>query len=406
MWLGQSVPSPGATPVGGGEAAAVAPLAEPVIPVRLSARELAARLNMPLPRALAESVSAEYGSLLMSGLAPHLLAGRVAGCRWLLLIDAVDEVADAEQRDRLVRVLAGGASGSIDRSYRLVVTSRPLESTGLAALHSAGVARYELQPFDADAVRCFAVHWFGPGEPFPGDAASRRFLDQVRQAHLDELVRVPLLATIAAIIFEQQDDHSLPDNQYDLYQAYLAYLASARPWPVPESPADSVRASPFDRVVRELLGGLLEHLGVTRVEADVSLVSAAQAWISERIPAKQRPVGWQTALTAHLAAAGPLVIRADELQFLHHSFAEHLAATRGHGSFRCPSTPRPGPGSRRCTLPSTGAQPIMHGPFFCITPICTRSRPTDWWSGCTAIPQSSDWSPPSFWPSTRPPVPG
>jgi cellulose synthase operon protein C len=335
MWLGHLVPSPGVTSAGGGVAVAVAPLAEPVIPVRLSARELAAHLHRPLPRALAESVSAEYGSLLISGLAPHLLAGRVAGCRWLLLIDALDELADAEQRDRLLRALAGGALGSIDRSYRLVVTSRPLESPGLAALHAAGVARYELQPFDADAVRRFAEHWFDPGEHFPGDAAcrlpgdvaSRRFLDQVRQAHLDELVRVPLLETIAAIIFEQQGNHWLPDNQYDLYQAYLAYLASARVWPVAESPADSVGASPFDRRVRELLGGLLEHLGITRLEADVSLIHAARAWIAERIPAKQRPVGWQAALTAHLVAAGPLVIRADELRFLHHSFAEHLAAT-------------------------------------------------------------------------------
>jgi cellulose synthase operon protein C len=330
-WLGRSVPSPGATPAedgsADGEAVAVAPLAEPVIPLRLSARRLAARLNMPLPRALAESVSAEYGSLLMSGLAPHLLAGRVAGCRWLLLIDAIDEVADLDQRDRLLRVLSGWASGSSDRLYRLVVTSRPLESAGLAPLHSAGAARYELQPFDADALRRFAEHWFGTGKLMPGDAASRRFLDQVKQAHLDELVRVPLLATIAAIVFEQHGDHSLPDNQYDLYQAYLAYLASARSWPIPESTADSVRSGLFDQVVREFLGGLLEHLGVTRVEADVSLVSAAQAWIAERITAEQRSAGWQAVLTAHLAAVGPLVIRGGALQFLHHSFAEHLAAT-------------------------------------------------------------------------------
>jgi cellulose synthase operon protein C len=327
MWLGQAARSQGATAAGNGEAAAEAPLAEPVIPLRLSARELAVRLSMQLPRALAESVSAEYGSLLMSGLAPHLLAGRVAGCRWLLLIDALDEIADPDRRHRLLRVLSGGAVDSSDRPYRLVVTSRPLESTGLAPLHSAGAARYELQPFDPEALRRFAEHWFGPAEPSPGHGASRRFLDQVKHAHLDELVRIPLLATIAAIVFEQHDDRPLPDNQYDLYQEYLAYLRSARPLPVPESTADSGRSSPFDRVVRELLGGLLEYLGVTRVEADVSLTHAAQAWITERVPAEQRPVGWQAALTTHLVAAGPLLIRADELQFLHHSFAEHLAAT-------------------------------------------------------------------------------
>jgi DNA replication protein DnaC len=70
MWLGHLVPSPGVTSAGGGVAVAVAPLAEPVIPVRLSARELAAHLHRPLPRALAESVSAEYGSLLILSLTP------------------------------------------------------------------------------------------------------------------------------------------------------------------------------------------------------------------------------------------------------------------------------------------------------------------------------------------------
>ncbi len=288
------------------------PLAEPVVPVRLPARVLAARIDLPMPSALADAISAEYGSLLNAPVDASLLAGRIAHCRWLLLIDAVDEIADPEIRTRFVRVLSQWISESPDRPYRLLVTSRPLESGGLAPLHR-DAARYELQPFDAKTLRRFVEHWFRD----PDDG--RRFLRQIRKAHLDELVRVPLLATIAAIIFDQHGDRPLPDNQYDLYQEYLNYLASARRWPD--------EFGPFAKIVRELRTDLLEHLGTTRFHTDTSLIAAAQTWILERTTPQQRPAGWQADLTAILRAVGPLVVHGEDIQFLHHTIAEHLAAT-------------------------------------------------------------------------------
>jgi transcriptional regulator with XRE-family HTH domain len=288
------------------------PLAEPVVPVRLPARVLAARIDLPMPTALAEAISAEYGSLLTAPVDAGLLADRVAHCRWLLLIDAVDEIADPEIRTRFVRVLSQWIAEPADRAYRLLVTSRPLESGGLAPLHR-GATRYELQPFDAKTLRRFVEHWFRD----PDDG--RRFLGQIRKAHLDELVRVPLLATIAAIVFDQHGDRPLPDNQYDLYEEYLNYLASARRWPD--------EFGPFARIVRELRTDLLEHLGATRLHADTSLIAAAQTWILERTSPRQRPAGWQADLTAMLRAVGPLVVHGEDIQFLHHTFAEHLAAT-------------------------------------------------------------------------------
>ncbi|MFC5058090.1 hypothetical protein, partial [Saccharothrix xinjiangensis] len=134
------------------------------------------------------------------------------------------------------------------------------------------------------------------------------FFLQVREAHLDELVRVPLLATIAAIVFRQQGDRPLPDNQYELYEAYLAYLKSAR-----------TSTSPFEQHG----DALLEHLGRTRLETDDSLAGAAHDWVRAHLGVGARrddPV-------AFLASVGPLVRHDDELRFLHHSFAEHLAAT-------------------------------------------------------------------------------
>ncbi|MFE9749468.1 NACHT domain-containing protein [Saccharothrix saharensis] len=287
-----------------GEAGGIA-VREPVVPLRLTARELAARLDLPFSQALADSAQAEYGALLRGPVTADVLADRVAGRRWLLLVDALDEVAVAADRDRLASVLAAWASAG---PYRIVVTTRPVEGAALAPLHRIGAARYELLPFDAEALRSFARHWFAE----EGEETADRFLRQIRAAHLDELVRVPLLATIAAIVFARRGDLPLPDNQYELYEAYLAFLRSAR-----------TSTGPFEG----FRDGLLEHLGRTRSETDTSLVSAARSWVAGHVPATALPDDWHEALTTFLVSVGPLVIRGEDLRFLHHSFAEHLAAT-------------------------------------------------------------------------------
>ncbi|NBH03737.1 hypothetical protein GTY80_10850 [Amycolatopsis sp. SID8362] len=283
------------------------PLAEPVLPLRLTARELATRLDLPFYEALAETVRGEYGALLSQPLHSDDLQHRAAGCRWLLLVDGLDEVADTAVRDRLVAALATAASDA-NAAYRVVLTTRPIEGATLAPFQRIGAARYELLPFDEEAFRLFAENWFADS----GDAA-KTFVRQIRDAHLDELVRVPLLATIAAIIFEKYADRPLPDNQYELYESYLGYLRTAHDAP----------PGPFD----EHSGPILEHLGRIRLEEDTSLAAAACRWVAEYLPELVQEPGWEDQLVLHLGSVGPFHRRDGDLRFLHHSFAEHLAAT-------------------------------------------------------------------------------
>ncbi|GGU38385.1 NACHT domain-containing protein [Lentzea flava] len=273
------------------------PLSEPVVPLRLTARSLAARLDMPFGQALADSVSADYGPLLRLPVSAAILAERVVGCRWLLIVDGLDEVADGEHRIRLVSALAAWASAS---TYRVLLTTRPIEGGALAPLHRIGAVRYELQPFDEAALKRFATNWFEPDEV-------HRFLRQIREAHLDELVQVPLLATIAAIIFEHSSQ-PLPGNQYSLYETYFAHIRSGT-------------SSPFE----EHRIPLLEHLARTRLESEASLLEAARTWVADRVTLDSPT--WQDDLTTFLVSVGPFAVRGDDLAFLHHSFAEHLAAT-------------------------------------------------------------------------------
>ncbi|MFD1045085.1 NACHT domain-containing protein, partial [Kibdelosporangium lantanae] len=284
-----------------------APLTEPVVPLRLTARTLATWLHLPSSQALAEAVHAEYGALLRTPVGADLLDNRVAGCRWLLLIDALDEVSDHAERDRLVRLLAMWGSDAAESPYRIVLTTRPIEGAALAPLQRIGAARYELQLFDMEALRRFAENWFAED----GDDGAYPFLLQIRQAHLNELVQVPLLATIAAIIFQEQRDRPLPESQYELYEAYLVYLRGT-----------SV-SGPFEKHRT----ALLEHLGRTSLNTETSLIAAAREWMRRNAATDYLPSGWHDDLGAFLAAVGPFVLRHNELKFLHHSFAEHLAAT-------------------------------------------------------------------------------
>lgn len=166
-----------------GGADGLAPLAEPVVPLRLTARKLASRLAMPWGEALAASVRSMYGALLASEVGPRVLVDRVAGCRWLLLVDGLDEIAGSELRDRLVTVLTEWASDREVSPYRILLTTRPVDSAALIPLHRAA-AHFELLPFDEDALRRFAHQWFAP----EGAEAAERFLRQIRQSYLDELV--------------------------------------------------------------------------------------------------------------------------------------------------------------------------------------------------------------------------
>lgn len=275
-----------------------APLAEPVIPLRVTARTLTKHLGSSFAQALVDSVFAEHGRYLSGSLDPALFAGRVAGCRWLLLVDALDEVTDSALRATLVHTLSAWASLDV---YRILLTTRPTEGGALAALQRAGAARNELQPFDEDALRRFARNWFEE----IGDDHADRFLHQIREAHLDELVEVPLLATIAAIVFEQYRDRPLPGNQYELYERYLAFI---------RSPSRVVDAFEEHRVE------LVEHLGRIRLTTESSLAVAAQDW------ARRNDVSGIDGLLAYLLDVGPFVKRGNDIAFLHQSFAEHVAA--------------------------------------------------------------------------------
>ncbi|MFE0461271.1 NACHT domain-containing protein [Kitasatospora sp. NPDC058965] len=274
---------------------AAAPTAEPLVPLRIAARTLVGE-GSSWSAALCEATRRSLGHSLIAEPEPGLFTGRVQGSRWLVLVDGLDEVTDRQERAGIIRAVAQHARA--DSAYRFLITSRPLPESELAPLRAAGFGGYRMEPFSEAELRHFAEQWF-TAQDAEGPAAGR-FLQEVADGRLKELVRNPLLATIAAVGATLEPDRALPSNRVSLYRRFLEHLLR-RTGSQPQL--------------------LLEALGRHRIEQDGSLRAAARAWAREQGLTTDERELHQT-----LLGTGLLVQQGEDLRFLHHSFAEFLAA--------------------------------------------------------------------------------
>ncbi|WP_405805858.1 NACHT domain-containing protein [Streptomyces sp. NBC_01187] len=307
-----------------------APLAEPVIPVRIAARALVGRSGS-WSAVLRQAVCRSLGSALVTEPDVGLFAGRVLGARWLVMVDGLDEIADRDARVGVIRTLAQHARAGSD--YRFVVTSRPLPEAELAPLRGPLVGAYRMEPFGETELRDFAGKWFAAqyeGEAERARATADRFLEEAEDSRIKELVHNPLLATIAAVNATVAPARPLPTSRLSLYQHFCDHLLSrghGRPAAratvrghFEDDPERRDFRLRLDRHKRELLG----VLGRCRLEGEGSLWEAAVEWARQWEGAPHE--GWDTDLADFLQSTGLLVSEGDDYRFLHHSFAEFIAA--------------------------------------------------------------------------------
>ncbi|MEU8997709.1 hypothetical protein AB0C95_23280 [Streptomyces caniferus] len=258
------------------------------------------------------------------------------GSTWLIMVDGLDEVSAVGERAHLTRRLTTLAEQPREDKTRarFVVASRPLRRLEWGVFDRAGFSRWEVAPFDEGQVRQFAARWFGAEEPGPRQA--QEFVRQADLAGLQELMANPLLAAVAAAVFEAWPDRMLPANQYALYEQYRAYLVSAKSLQretylnclVPSTLRDPA-ALDCVRFLRERFDDLLRHLALTAVtETSPDLLHTALSWLTEQLGPRARTSipGWGEKVAALLTTSGLVLLSEERLRFLHVSFAEHLAA--------------------------------------------------------------------------------
>ncbi|GAA2486400.1 hypothetical protein [Winogradskya humida] len=296
----------------------------PVLPLLVTARALAGTVGLAWTQALSQAVMADLGRLQGRPVTPALLDSAPEGVPWLIVVDGLDEVPDGE-RTTLIRELASWTAAA-DPRYRLVLTSRPLTGGAAALLGTGEVGHYTLVPFDRQMLERFARLWFtAEGVVNPHERAVR-FRSEAAASGLLDVVAIPLLARIAIQVFHDGD--ALPRNRHDLYEQYLRYVYRFNQDRRAEEYAKLVRTVPAAVDLYGRLEELVAHLAVERVIRRTSLREAARLWLADHaIPgAGLLPLGWDTAVAGALTTTGLVTPRGGDLDFIHLTFAEHLAA--------------------------------------------------------------------------------
>lgn len=303
-----------------------------LIPLRIAATDLTGEGTFPalLTAALARQLGGRIGFVLD----PTVLSDRPApGAEWLVCVDGLDEILDVALRRKVVQTLRWRlASGGI---HRFLITSRPLFLSEVRPLYEAGAADCDLLPFDNDQLTAFAKRWFAArGRP----ELTPSFLAEIEHsAFRDDLARVPLVATIAAVVHENNTKARLPTTRTGLFADFVRYLLYIRPAAVQARHRLVTALAAYGREA-ELLAdwlysnrrALLAHVAVEYLSHDgTDLAAIAETWTGLHAPAIPPGAPLQEQILPTLLTSTGLITTttAGRPRFTHRSLAEFLASS-------------------------------------------------------------------------------
>lgn len=305
--------------------------ADTAVPVLVPAIHLTSE-NVALSEALAAKVSAE---LSLTGLSDPLPADFFRlepqpGVPWLLLVDGLDEIVDTAARLRVLDTLKANADDSYS-PYRFVITAQSLTPTESFTLARTPI--YRLQPFTPTDLPRFAVRWFTVlGLPDP-DNSALSFTAALEHAHLTELARTPLVATMLCQLYAMTPDRQLPTGRSTIYLRFTELLHERhRSTGIGIQTRTALQRHGDHAVTRaqhtlDRLHPLLADLAVQRrtgnTEPTLDLLAAQpDAACPEHVPLQL----WAQFLSENLQRSGLMTVRADDFSFLHQTFLDYFAA--------------------------------------------------------------------------------
>lgn len=277
-----------------------------------------------LARAAGDSIAEALHTFFQSeieSLPPDTFRRRVArGVKWMIIIDGTDELHSPTLRTRLLALIHAELSRS-DRALRLIVTSRaPLETV------LTDLTELRLKVFDKERLDLFARRWFTSRRSNDPAGNARRYLNRISTGPLGSLVRVPLMATMAAVIYESDSSARLPTSRTELYAQFIQVVRQSRAM-------DAVLANLSPSTVAwlgERLDDLLAAVAAHTVEHGSSgLMDVAAGFCATESPASVRSeltYGGCRPLRDVLLGTSLVGTDGITLSFIHHSIAEYLAA--------------------------------------------------------------------------------
>ncbi|MGW5062791.1 NACHT domain-containing protein [Streptomyces sp. NPDC004096] len=302
-----------------------------LVPVRIAAADLTG--DGTFPTLLAEALARQLGGRADFVLDPATFTERPApGAEWLVCVDGLDEILDVGLRRKVVHALRWRL---VNRGvHRFLITSRPLFLSDVRPLYESGAADCDLLPFDNDQLTSFAQRWFiARSRP----ELTPEFLAEISNSPFrDDLTRVPLLATIAAVVHENNSEARLPMTRTGLFTQFIRYLLYVRPAAVQSRHRLVTALAPYGKDAEVLADWLysnrrplLAHIAAEHLSHDdADLTAAADTWTRTHAPAVPDGIPLsEHILPTLLTATGLITATAHgRPRFTHRSLAEFLAA--------------------------------------------------------------------------------
>ncbi|MEV0703699.1 NACHT domain-containing protein [Saccharopolyspora sp. NPDC050389] len=304
------------------------------VPVLIPAEALTRTAT--LPDALADGVVHGFSHQLdRSQLVELFGAEPLPGVRWLVLVDGLDEVLDPAARLDVLRKI-----GELREQpeYWVLITSRPLDRRGfLGRIDQTRYPTFSIEPFTDDELRDFAARVLRERQHPGPEAAAADFLARVHRTKLRTLAHVPLISTMLCLLYAENPNDELPDNQSQLYGRFVSWLKTK----LSELDARTLMRNRVfkhgptaERAVDELVENiepLLQEIAFGRQklgaeQRDLPLFEHALAWTGVERPAAMSPEEWADVLADVLRVSGLVIQPGSEFQFLHQTVEEYLAA--------------------------------------------------------------------------------
>ena len=301
------------------------------VPVLVHARSLVG--SLPINKAIAAALREDLGALLDDIDLDGLLAGPpMPGLAWLILLDGLDEIPEADRR----QVMDVVGLRLDDHRYRFVIASRPLPDRELHILRTMGIPIFEIQEFSDDQLLILAARWFH-ALGFPdAEKAADLFIAQVRQAGISRLARNPLIATICCRVFAERPERGLPYSRAGLYEEFISlflgkvnseahFLESIRERVGSYDPQAVMAVGKL--ASESKLRSLMQDLANSRLTGSgLDLRTEAEQLAKVYWPSGEPPESWNDVVAELLVHSGLISMRADDLAFTHETIAEYLAA--------------------------------------------------------------------------------
>ncbi len=298
--------------------------------VRLAefAKSLGARKSSDLPEAAREHFLAYLDAVVVGDglrLPERWLRDRIERGGCLVLLDGLDEVPGAGERERIARIVEEVVVAGRRAGNRHWITCRTRAYEGRVQL-AGDLENFRLAPFDREQVEAFAAGWCRALHRVPEDDTSspaaglaEGYSSELLEAidshpNVGPLTESPLMLTVLAVVHWNR--RRLPEGRADLYGAAVEYLLESR------REQSSYSTTRRREALRALAVRMMDDPdGVQRtLGREEAAVAVARALGIDRRAAMEF-------LEEEALWSGLLVSRTEgEVEFWHLTFQEYLAA--------------------------------------------------------------------------------